>query len=175
MNPSQNPFRLNIGFIVRESIGYSRTIEFDFPKVDLPPELSFENFKGHVQIDRTQKGLVLKANFSGEHVAGCVRCLDDFNQKVSTKFTELYAFDKSNTDENELIVPDEGYIDLSPILREYLMIDFPTKPICKPDCQGLCQECGINLNHKDCDCEEINIDPRMAKLKNLLEDSKGEK
>ena len=91
------------------------------------------------------------------------------NQELYVRIIEDIKSELETIKEDELLVPEEGYIDLSPILREYLMIDFPTKPICKADCQGLCQECGTNLNHNECDCEEIDIDPRMAKLKDLLD------
>ena len=172
MNNSKNPFRLNIGFIVKESVGYSRKFEFDYPNIQINPDLSFDNFKGFATFDRTQKGLVLQASFTGDLLASCVRCLDDFKETVTTNFTELYAFDNADTDENELTVPVKGFIDLKPVIGEYLMIDFPTKPICKANCQGLCQECGINLNHHEWDCEDVVIDPRMEKLKELLEQEK---
>ncbi len=172
MTNSQNPFRLNIGFIVKESVGYSRKFEFDYPSVEINPDLSLEQFKGNATFDRTQKGLVLQASFTGNLLAKCVRCLDDFKQTVTTNFTELYAFDNADSDENELTVPVTGTIDLQPVIGEYLMIDFPSKPICKADCQGLCQECGINLNNDECDCEDVDIDPRMGKLKQLLERKK---
>ena len=109
VNPSQNPFRLNIGFIIKESVGYSRTFEFEQAKVELFSDLKVENLKGSAKIDRTQKGLVLQASFTADLPAECVRCLIDFKQPVITNFTELYAFDNSTTDENELLVPEEGY------------------------------------------------------------------
>jgi uncharacterized protein len=42
------------------------------------------------------------------------------------------------------------------------------KPLCRPDCAGLCPECGANLNLTRCGCEHRWIDPRMAALQELL-------
>jgi uncharacterized protein len=40
---------------------------------------------------------------------------------------------------------------------------------CKPDCKGLCAQCGQNLNEGQCDCDAEPIDPRLAPLRALLE------
>jgi uncharacterized protein len=52
--------------------------------------------------------------------------------------------------ESGLLVPDEGQINLEPLMREYALLEFPISPVCKPDCKGLCPVCGENLNQTDC-------------------------
>jgi uncharacterized protein len=44
----------------------------------------------------------------------------------------------------------------------------PIQPICRSNCQGLCVECGQNLNEGSCTCSNDQIDSRFAKLQNLL-------
>jgi uncharacterized protein len=39
--------------------------------------------------------------------------------------------------------------------------------VCREDCQGLCAQCGQNLNEKKCGCEQRVIDPRLAALKDI--------
>jgi uncharacterized protein len=53
-------------------------------------------------------------------------------------------------------------------LREQSWLAIPMKPLCTPNCQGLCPQCGVNLNIESCTCEKTSIDPRLAVLKELL-------
>ena len=160
---------MNVGFIVNESVGFSREFEFDQPEIQLEDDLRVENFSGNALFERTQRGLIMTARFSGRVINQCARCLDDITQPLAADFTELFAFHAKDMDESELMVPESGVIDLTPLVREYLLLDFPITPLCKPDCAGLCPVCGTNWNHAKCDCKTETIDPRLSKLKDLLE------
>ena len=52
--------------------------------------------------------------------------------------------------DSDLILPDDGYIDLRPLVHEYLLIEIPISPQCQVDCRGLCPICGTNQNLKLC-------------------------
>jgi uncharacterized protein len=71
------------------------------------------------------------------------------------------------------LVPDDAHIDLQPLVREFALLEFPIKPLCREDCKGLCTECGQNLNEKDCGHRE-EIDSPFLALKNLLDNRTGE-
>lgn len=43
-------------------------------------------------------------------------------------------------------------IDINPDIREEIILDYPLNPLCKPDCKGLCPQCGQNLNEGSCCC-----------------------
>ncbi len=58
---------------------------------------------------------------------------------------------------------------MKPLIREYLLISIPINSLCKTNCAGLCPVCGTNHNHEQCDCKTDSIDPRLAKLKDLLD------
>jgi uncharacterized protein len=60
-------------------------------------------------------------------------------------------------------------IAISDLLREQLLLMLPVKPLCRPDCAGLCASCGKDLNEGSCTCSKRNVDPRFAILENLLE------
>jgi uncharacterized protein len=96
-----------------------------------------------------------------------VRCLETFLQPLKWSFTDLYAFDKRSISESNLLVPENGQIDLEPLLREYALLEFPISPVCKPDCKGLCPLCGENLNKTDCG-HRLESDSPFAALKDLL-------
>jgi len=48
-----------------------------------------------------------------------------------------------------------------------LQLEIPLKPLCRPECKGLCPTCGADRNVAPCDCREEG-DERLAKLKSLL-------
>jgi uncharacterized protein len=50
------------------------------------------------------------------------------------------------------------------MVTEQLYLGLPLKPICSPDCRGLCPSCGANRNTDPCDCADEPIDPRLAPL-----------
>ena len=168
MPSPKKPFRINVGFIAHEEIGRSHDFPFEFDKIVLGDDLDLRGLDGIVNIGRTPQGLVLQADFSAETTVMCVRCLQDFNQELDWSFTELYAFDKRSETESGLILPEDGHIDLAEMLREYALLEVPISPICKPDCQGLCTECGQNLNEMDCGHSPEENDSPFAKLKDLL-------
>ena len=53
--------------------------------------------------------------------------------------------------DSELLVPEDGNIDLDDLAREYLVVEIPINPLCRPDCKGLCVECGADLNVEVCE------------------------
>ncbi|MCW5877108.1 MAG: DUF177 domain-containing protein [Anaerolineales bacterium] len=163
-----NPLRINVGFLVKAEVGYSRTIEFDEAEMVLPPDLTVRDLRGAASFGRTPQGLVVDVNLSGRTTAECSRCLEEFDLGIATQFTELYAFDERSMTESQLLLPGDHHIDLAPLGREYLWLDLPITPLCRPDCKGLCPVCGNNRNHQPCDHAE-DIDPRMLALKDLLD------
>jgi uncharacterized protein len=165
-NPKK-PFRINVGFIAHEEIGRSHDFPFEMDKI-LLDDLELRSFEGLVNISRTPQGLFLQADFSGATTLECVRCLTDYEHELEWSFTELYAFDSRSETESGLILPEDGHIELSTLIREYALLEVPISPICKPDCQGLCTECGQNLNEKDCGHTPEQNDSPFAKLKDLL-------
>jgi uncharacterized protein len=145
------PLRINVGFFHNIPVGSYRDIHFEFPEVHLPPDLDLTNFKGLVHISRTPQGLLFEGKFEAVVPSECVRCLEPFDLQLNIVFDEVYAYKTGSFTESGLYVPEDGNIDLSPVVREYMMVETPIKPICKPDCQGLCIECGTNLNFSKCE------------------------
>jgi uncharacterized protein len=167
-NP-RKPFRINVGFIIHEEVGYSHEIPFDLEKVKLD-DLELKNLTGSVTIGRTPQGLIIQGKFSAETQLECVRCLNEFTYPLRWEITELYAFTKKSLSESELLVPDDAQIDLAPLIREYAVLEIPIKPLHDPACKGLCIECGQDLNVRDCGHRPDQADSPFARIKDLLDE-----
>ena len=165
-NP-RKPFRINVGFIIHEEVGYSHEIPFELDKIKLE-DLELEDFVGSVTIGRTPQGLVLQGKFSAVTVLECVRCLKEFTHPLNWEFTELYAFNKKSVSESGLLLPDDAHIDLAPLLREYALLEIPISPLHDLNCKGLCIECGQDLNIRDCGHSQDRDDSPFEELKKLL-------
>jgi uncharacterized protein len=145
------PLRFNVGYFHNLPVGSHRDIHFEFPEIHLPPDLDLKQFSGLVHISRTPQGLLFEGKFEAIAQTECVRCLEPFDLQLNTEFDEVYAYNSGSFTESGLYVPEDGNIDLSPVVREYLLVESPIKPICTPECQGLCIECGENLNLSTCE------------------------
>ncbi len=114
-------------------------------------------------------------------VAGeCCRCLAAATEPVEATVKvliqrkeaseeELEALE--NQDEVEVVHPGTRSVDLTPRLRDSAMVELPMRIHCRPDCKGLCSQCGQDLNAGECDCAASTTDPRwsaLAEIKNSL-------
>lgn len=151
-----------------EEVGYSHDFSFEFEKIKLGDDLELRNFEGNVNVGKTPQGLIAQGKFTAETTVTCARCLTDFVQKLDWEFTELYAFDERSISESGLLLPEDAQLEVEDLLREYALLEIPINPVCKADCQGLCAECGQNLNEKDCGHRPEEPDSPFAKLKDLL-------
>lgn len=173
VNP-RYPLRLNVGFIVHQSIGYSRDFFFDIPRIHLPPDLDLKGLSGSARISRTPQGLPVQVKMRAILRSECVRCLEAFDQQLEIDFTELYAFSQRSVTDSNLILPEDGHIDLEPLIREYMLLEIPISPLCDPKCKGLCPICGENLNLMTCNHEEDEVDPRLVVLKSLINEKNSQ-
>lgn len=149
MNP-RYPLRINVGFLLNQPVGTYREIPFEFESLNLWDDLPANDFSGMARVSKTGQGILVDAAFQAVTTAECVRCLNEFQQPVHTQFQELYAFKFNQVTDSELVLAEDANIDLAPLIREYLLLEVPIKPICRPDCRGLCLECGANLNETTC-------------------------
>lgn len=169
-----NHLRINVGFIIHETVGYTRDFPLEFPSIHLPPDLDVEQFSGVVRVSRAQQGLVVHVQAQGLTTTQCGRCLVDFEQRLRADFTDLYAFSLKLASESGLVLPETGQLDLAPSIREELLLSIPINPVCRSDCKGLCPVCGENRNLVQCDHGQEVIDPRLELLKSLKDKQEGD-
>ncbi len=150
MNKAERIFRINVGFMINQPIGYNRDIPIELSHHSFDEILTVDDLKGNLNIDRTQSGLRIQADFTAITSAECGRCLVDFKLPLHTEFEEIFTYENNPLSEEELIIPEDGNINFGPYIRDYLLLEVPINPVCTPDCRGLCDICGQNLNLRDC-------------------------
>ncbi|HNS38609.1 MAG: DUF177 domain-containing protein [Anaerolineae bacterium] len=167
--------RFNFGFLLEADYGTSRLIELNYPSVQLSDDVTLAPLQGSITATRTTEGIYLQGKLESSMSMECVRCLDEAIVPVDISIDELYYYPPQDAPEGEARVGEDGIIDLAPLVRELSLLSVPIKVLCRPDCQGLCQECGANLNYGDCGCAEDDVDPRLSVLQSLLNiDRNGE-
>lgn len=102
--------------------------------------------------------------------APCDRCADTVSSHYSQDYSHTIVTELLNEDNDDFdyIICPSMSLEIDDIVRDDILLDMPTKYLCSEDCKGLCVGCGKNLNVEDCTCEK-EIDPRLAKLKDLLD------
>ncbi len=91
----------------------------------------------------------------------CVGCLEPYELRIDSRFdiilfpVELVEMTNASlsSDDMEYIFFEGERIDLAKILMEQVNLFIPYKPVCSPECKGLCPTCGANLNYESCQCE----------------------
>jgi len=160
--------RFNFGFLLEADYGTSRLIELDYPSVQISDDVTLAPLRGTITATRTTEGIYLQGDLESSMSMECVRCLDEAIVPVEISIDELYYYPPQGAPKGEARVGEDGMIDLAPLIRDLSLLSVPIQILCRPDCQGLCQECGANLNLGDCGCADDEIDPRFSVLQSLL-------
>lgn len=152
---SNHPYRINVGFLINAPVGTYREFTINEPAMDLDEDLHAEKISCTVRASKVQQGILATVDCGCEIDLECMRCLEMFHTQLQSHFEELFYFHylRENQDA-ELFLPESGYMDLQDLVRDYLVMEIPYAPICKPDCKGLCPICGKNLNLGPCDHPE---------------------
>ncbi len=70
-------------------------------------------------------------------------------------------------DDLDLDFYDNDELNLSALVETETTLALPMKPLCRPECRGLCPTCGANRNAVACSCEPRPPDPRLGALGDL--------
>ena len=111
-----------------------------------------------------------------------MRCLRDLDEDRSVRIDELYLFpevieaQRAEGDEEveDLLAVGETTLDLEPALRDALVPTLPFQPLCRPDCPGLCPDCGNRFEDLPAGHHHEVIDPRWSALAGLLGTETGQ-
>jgi uncharacterized protein len=118
-----------------------------------------------VRLESVGEGVLVSGTASFTLSGQCSRCLTELEFPGATDFQELFSYPERAAAEDTSRVTGED-IDLEPLLRDQIVLDLPFTPLCRPDCAGLCPQCGANLNDDPAHTHETPADPRWADLAN---------
>lgn len=159
--------KINVGFLLADGPAHNQDSTFELPAVRLSDDLILQYVRGPIRLSRTHEGILVQADLHVGMPSECIRCLDALVYDAHLHVEELFEFHSSIG--AEFSIGDDANLDLAPLLRAEAFIDASRGVLCRPDCKGLCPECGTNLNHETCNCADNRIDPRFEKLKALKE------
>jgi uncharacterized protein len=124
-----------------------------------------------LRVESVSEGVLVTGTVAGPTAGECVRCLTPIDGRVEVALTELFAYPDSateaTTEEDEVGRVVDDRIDLEQSVIDAVGLELPFAPVCKPDCPGLCPECGALLADEP-GHQHDNIDPRWAKLAAML-------
>lgn len=161
--------RFNVSHLVNAPIGTRSAVHLDSETVALGDDLDLHYLRGEINLTRSTDCLLVEGQLDAGLDGECVRCLTSFPLSLTIQLDDLtFALPHTSSQDNQYCISKDGWIHAAPALREQVLLNIPLRPLCRPDCRGLCSNCGQDLNDGPCGCEEPKIDPRLAALRNLL-------
>lgn len=128
-----------------------------------------------LSIRRSHDNIIAEIELKSEYQTLCSRCVEMVTQDYYNRFVQFFLprqedlrGSRPGADDVEQLSFFAGdEIDFAPVVMEQIFLSLPAKPLCRPDCQGLCLECYANLNEGSCNCDKLAVDPRWAALKDF--------
>jgi uncharacterized protein len=161
--------RFNVSHLVKAPIGARDSVHLDVGTVTLGGDLALHYLRGDISLTRTTDGLLVEGLLDTALDGECVRCLEALSFPLMVQLDDLiFALPQASSKVSEYRILEYGWIDATLALREQILLNIPQSLLCRPDCRGLCSQCGQDLNNGTCDCEEQTIDPRLDVLRDLL-------
>lgn len=111
--------------------------------------------------------LHLDAQIKGNLTLQCSRCTEGFEYAVDIEAHEEFSHNYGDEDDNIIFIEGDN-IDITEIIESNILLALPIKRTCSESCKGLCQGCGTNLNINTCNCGNLDVDPRLAQLKDFF-------
>ena len=139
---------------------------FSVPVMKAGPDLYdfAEPLVWQVDVTNTGEALLVTGTVEGDAKTSCARCVEEFSLSLTGEIEGYYLLDAEkgapeDMDDDEFdVLPENNVIDLEPLIRAALLLEFPLVPLCDDDCKGLCPTCGANLNDGSCCCAPVADD-----------------
>ena len=177
---SRSPLVLNISRLgrrpgsmmtVAETVPSPLRIGLDLIAIDEGAPLDLD-----LRLESVSEGVLVSGTMSAPTSGECARCLTPVTGRVEIDLTELYAYPASATDEtteaDEVGRVVDDTVNLEQPIIDAVGLALPFAPRCRPDCVGLCPECGVPLATAEPGHHHEQIDPRWAKLAGMFDDDK---
>ncbi len=170
----------NVAGLLHEPPGAVRDVRLRDRYVTLGPDVELAGpLDGDLRLQRTNRGILARGTVRAPLRRTCARCTDAYVEEVRVEIDEefLPTIDPDSgarltieaaDAEASLEIDEHHEIDLGAVIHDELALTEPMHPLCRPDCAGLCVECGERLDAGPHAHAADEIDPRLAGLAALL-------
>jgi len=171
---------VNVAPLLKQPVGAHVDYRFSEDAIDPRGESAglldahVTSIDAEIRAMHTDPGVYLDGEATAAVAQECSRCLRPVSSPVTARFAEQYyatigvtsgeALDDAPRDAQT--IGSDFRIDLTPLLREELILATPQAPLCRPDCEGLCPTCGEDLSEHPHAHEDV-VDERWAGLRQL--------
>lgn len=135
---------------------------------------------GSLLFTHTNLGVYVAGELSASVELECGRCLDRFSASLPVRVSEQYyttihvqtGAPLAAPPRDAYVIGHDFIIDVTPLLREQILLELPLKPLCRESCAGICPSCGLDQNehpHRHAEADE-----RWSRLRQLLADFQPE-
>ena len=164
--------RIWLDQVRHEPFDWEETQEVGAERLGRPEVVSLGPVSWLGRVSFVDPAYLLRARLAYEQTLTCTRCLKPFAERLAPEAEVLFEIGApAGAGEHELhggdletVFLEDKILETDPILLEQLQLNVPMKPLCRPDCQGLCPRCGADRNLERCACEERSEEPRWAAL-----------
>lgn len=170
-----------LGSTLHEDLVWTTPDDLGTPSMSAVPGVPLD-----ISVDMTsvEDGVLVQLATSVDLVGECVRCLDEVRDHHDVTSAEVYfepgapALTPTDDEEEEVddlfVIGERDTISIETQLRDAIVPLVDPRPLCAPDCAGLCDVCGEKWADLPEDHDHFVVDPRLASLASLLgEDSES--
>jgi uncharacterized protein len=148
---------------------YESEEELDSPDIQFDGPVSVA-----LKLTNAETRILVQGKVSGSVLVECARCDEEYSLPLEFEVEEGFVSEESpeadveGIDAFEILTYKEERLVLDEMLRQNFLAAVPMQPVCRGgECKGMCDQCGANLNTESCNCDEDEIDPRWAALKEI--------
>jgi uncharacterized protein len=178
------PLTYPLAGLLAEPVGTSRHFAVHGVTLPLPDDLRLSSpIEGSVDIARTNRGVLVRADLRAAIEGACARCLRDIEIPLEIELDEeaLPVVDISSgvpldrvAEPDVARLTDHHELELGTLVAEAISLAEPIAPLCEAACPGLCPECGLRLGPDHEPHRDEEIDPRLEALRAFRVDADDE-
>ena len=163
--------RFRVSQELHQPVGTEFSLELRERSLLLDDDAAVTNVQGDASLLRTDRGLLVTLRAAARLKGVCSRCLAPLELPIEIDFQEEFipvvdplsgTHIASDEAEDSFVIDADLMLDLGEALRQYALMSMPGKPLCRPDCAGLCPNSGANLNEGPCACQAQEEGPWQA-------------
>lgn len=167
----------NVVQLLKSLTGETRDFEFEERSEHLEREVGVRGpISGKARLIRTQRGILVDAEYETSVELECGRCLEVFRMPLGGKLEEEFlpqvdvwtGVEVDNQEDDALRIGEDHILDLSEAIRQDILVRLPLRPLCSELCQGLCPQCGAARNSESCPCAPAGSESPFGALAKLL-------